>query len=171
MADRSMAALVAAIRGGEVSLFSEVVRRFDRSVRALVARSVRDPDGREELVQQTFYLGFRRLDTLAAPERLGAWLLTIARNCTRDYHRRQAREARLRLAGASERTSVTPTWIWEEVDALASPLAEVLRLRYHQGCTYAETAARIGVPVATVRGRLYEARRALRRRLKEEGPR
>ena len=120
-------------------------------------------------MQQTFYLGFRRLDTLAAPERLRAWLLSIARNCVRDYHRRQAREARLQLAAAREKTPATPTWIWEEVDALTAPLAQVLRLCYQQGCTYAETAARLGVSVATVRGRLYEARRALRRRLKEDG--
>ncbi|MHC4133948.1 MAG: RNA polymerase sigma factor [Planctomycetota bacterium] len=168
MADDSVAALVAAIREGEVALFSEVVRRFDRAVRTVVARSVRDPDGREELVQQTFYLGFRRLDTLATPERLRAWLLSIARNCVKDYHRRRAREARLQLAWASERSPTPATWIWEEVDALAPPLAQVLRLRYQQGCTYAETAAQLEVSVATVRGRLYEARRALRQRLKEE---
>jgi len=87
MADDSVAALVAAIREGEVGLFSEVVCRFDRAVRAVVARSVRDPDGREELVQQTFYLGFRRLDTLAAPERLRAWLVSIARNCVKEERR------------------------------------------------------------------------------------
>jgi len=168
MADDSVAALVTAIRQGEVARFSEVVRLFDRAVRAVVARSVRDPDGRDELVQQTFYLGFRRLDTLAAPERLRAWLLAIARNRVRDYHRRRAREARLELARPSEVRPPLATWIWEEVDALAAPLALVLRLRYQQGCTYAETAARLDVSVATVRGRLYEARRALRRRLKEE---
>jgi RNA polymerase sigma-70 factor (ECF subfamily) len=168
MTDDGVAALVAAIRGGEVALFSEVVRRFDCAVRALVARTVRDPDGREELVQQTFYLGFRRLDTLAAPERLRAWLLSIARNCVRDYHRRRAREARLALASTGAKTP-PPTWIWEEVDMLAAPLARVLRLRYQHGCTYAETAARLEVSIATVRGRLYEARCALRRRLKEEG--
>lgn len=168
MADESVAALVAAIREGEVARFSEVVRLFDQAVRAAVARSVRDPDGREDLVQQTFYLGFRRLDTLAAPERLRAWLLSIARNCVTDYHRRRAREARLELARASRVLPAPVTWIWEEVDALAAPLAQVLRLRYQQGCTYAETAARLDVSVATVRGRLYEARRALRRRLREE---
>ena len=168
MADDSVAALVAAIREGEVGLFCQVVCRFDRAVRAVVARSVRDPDGREELVQQTFYLGFRRLDSLAAPERLRAWLVSIARNCVKDYHRRRAREARLQLASAVERPPPPATWIWEEVDTLAAPLAQVLRLRYQQGCTYAETAARLDVSVATVRGRLYEARRALRLRLKEE---
>ena len=168
MADDSVAALVAAIREGEVAVFSEVVRRFDRAVRAVVARSVRDPDGREELVQQTFYLGFRRLDTLTTPARLRAWLLSIARNCVKDYHRRRAREARLQLAAAVERAPAAATWIWEEVDTLATPLAQVLRLRYQQGYTYAETAARLDVSVATVRGRLYEARRALRHRLKEE---
>jgi DNA-directed RNA polymerase specialized sigma24 family protein len=61
-----------------------------------------------------------------------------------------------------------PHWIWEEVARLDTPLAEVLRLRYAEGRSYAEIAARLRVPLSTIRGRIYTARCALRRRLEEE---
>ncbi|HEX5138686.1 MAG TPA: sigma factor-like helix-turn-helix DNA-binding protein [Planctomycetota bacterium] len=161
MADASDAALVQARR------FDEIVRRFDRPVRALVGRGVRDPHRRDEIVQQTFVLAFRRLGTLAAPERLKAWLLAIARNCVADDQRRRARRLVLppRDRPAPE---APPGWIWEEVATLSAALAEVLRLRYREGLGLDEIAARVGVPASTVRGRIYTARRTLRRRLKEE---
>ena len=60
-------------------------------------------------------------------------------------------------------------WIWEEVGRLAPDQAQVLRLRYAEGSSYGEIARRLGLPESTVRGRIYLARRALRRRLAEGG--
>jgi len=161
MADASDAALVAARR------FDEIVRKFDRPVRAVVGRGVRDPQRCDEIVQQTFCLAFRRLGTLAAPERLRAWLLAIARNCVADDRRRRARHNVLPLRDRPAPPH-PPGWIWEEVATLPPALAEVLRLRYREGLGLCEIASRVGVPASTVRGRIYTARRALRRRLKEE---
>ena len=56
-------------------------------------------------------------------------------------------------------------WIWEEVAQLEEIHAEVLHLRYRESLTYAEIAARLGLPHSTVRGRIHLARRALRARL------
>lgn len=166
MTNPSDAALVTAIRCGEVERFSEVVRRFDRTIRLIAARGIRDPDGREEVVQQTFYLAFRRLDSLADPARLHAWLATIARNCLIDYRRRCARRKERPLEERAERAH--NDWLWEEVEALPATLAEALRLRYRERLTYAELAERLEVPASTIRGRIYLARRALRRRLEED---
>jgi len=167
MAETSDAALVAAVRAGEAGRFAEIVRRFDRPVRALVGRGVRDPLARDEIVQQTFWLAFRRLGTLAAPERLRAWLLAIARNCVADDRRRRAREKALPLRDRPA-PARPPGWIWEEVATLPAAHAELLRLRYRDGYSLAEIGARLGVPASTVRGRVHAARRALRRRLEEE---
>lgn len=161
MADASDAALVAGKR------FDEIVKRFDRPVRALVGKGVRDPQRRDEIVQQTFCLAFRRLGTLAAPERLRAWLFAIARNCVADERRRRARRNVLPLRDRPA-PEAPPGWIWEEVATLPAALAQVLRLRYREGLRLDEIAARLDVPASTVRGRIYTARRTLRRRLKEE---
>ncbi|MEW6071173.1 MAG: sigma-70 family RNA polymerase sigma factor [Planctomycetota bacterium] len=152
---------------GDPSRFAVLVQRHDRAVRSVVEGRVRDPNEIEELVQQTFYLAFRRLDQLADPARFGAWLERIAENCAAEHHRRLARREREAdltglEAAAGDRSA---EWIWGEVERLPAPQREVLELRYRLDLTYAEIAARLAVPVSTVRGRIYEARRALRRRL------
>ncbi len=167
MADASDAALVAAVREGQAGRFDEIVRRFDRPVREVVGCAVRDPLRRDEIVQQTFCLAFRRLGTLAAPERLRAWLLAIARNCVADDLRSRARHAVLPLRDLPAPPR-PPGWIWEEVAMLPAALAEALRLRYREGLGLGEIAARLGVKASTVRGRVYTARRVLRRRLEEK---
>ena len=48
-------------------------------------------------------------------------------------------------------------------------LKEVILLRYEQGLDYHETAARLGVPLSTIQGRLKRARHALRDILMEGG--
>ncbi|MAG58131.1 MAG: hypothetical protein CMJ83_17740 [Planctomycetes bacterium] len=163
-------ALVAAILDGNVDRFAEVVQRYDRRVRRIIAGATRDADALEELVQQVFYLAFRRLADLKSGNRLEPWLLTIARRCVIEHGRRLRREAVRDAAAARPLSTKTPEpeWIWEEVARLGVRFQEVLELRYREGRSYADIAERLVVPVSTVRGRIYEARRALRARLDGE---
>ena len=170
--------LLIAIRAGETDRFAELVARHDRCVRGVVERAVRDPLLREELVQETFALAFRGIAELAAPDKLEAWLASIARHAVVDALRRQGRRERAReiplddldVAGREP----SGGWIWEEVAQLGEADREALVLRYRDGLSYREIALRLRVPDSTVRGRIYEARRALRRRLelqdREIGP-
>ncbi|MFH0946861.1 MAG: sigma-70 family RNA polymerase sigma factor [Planctomycetota bacterium] len=159
--------LVKEIVAGRTECFAEVVRRHDDAVRRIVARQISDPDTVEELVQRTFYFAFRRLAQLSEPERLGAWLGTIARNNVIEHHRRSSlRERALELTQVEAVSrNRSADWIWGEVEQLPHDLREVLLLRYQMNCSYAEIADRLGVKVSTVRGRIYEGRKALRRRL------
>lgn len=169
MTEPSDGALVAAIRGGATARYAEVVRRFDARLRAIVAGlGVRDPGALEDIVQKSFYLAFRHLDRLASGDKLEAWLVRITTNCVAEHRRRTGRRSSESGEEAADRLAAPPAraaWIWEEVDSLDAPLAEIVRLRYERGLRYAEIAAELGIPASTVRGRLYEARKALRRRL------
>lgn len=163
-------ALVAAVLEGETGRFEELVRRHEPRVRRIVERSVRDADTRDELVQATFFAAFRRLAQLASAERLGAWLARIARSSVADHRQRADREVGLQEEAWTQRAGAAPRdpWIWEEVARLQPIHAEALRLRYLESLSYAEIAARLGVPHSTVRGRIHEARRALRARLGDD---
>jgi RNA polymerase sigma-70 factor (ECF subfamily) len=172
--------LVTAILSGEPDRFAELVERYAPGVRRIVGRDVRDAGLRDELVQTTFLHAFRGLGRLASPDRLEAWLARIARNAVADAlaRRRTTNEREVALDGldlgarGAARGRELGGWIWEEVARLAPDARQVLELRYRDGLTYAEVAARLAVPASTVRGRIYEARRALRRRLEamEDGP-
>jgi RNA polymerase sigma-70 factor (ECF subfamily) len=158
--------LVTAILGGDADRFSEVVDRFDRTVRGVIGARVRDPDSVEELTQQTFCRAFRNLAALREHGKLGAWLKRIAERAVADHERRR-RTVELNPAVAAP-AAPPERWIWDEVAALPAAQREVLRLRYREGRSYREIGRRLGVPPSTVRGRLYQARLALRRRLAPE---
>jgi len=161
--------LVTAILSGEPDRFAELVERHAPAVRRIVGRDVRDAGLRDELVQTTFLLAFRGLGRLETPERLEAWLARIARNAVVDELARRStrngREVSFDGLDVAAHGREGGTWIWEEVARLTTDAREVLTLRYREGLSYGEVADRLGVPVSTVRGRIYEARRALRRRL------
>jgi len=169
--DTNDAAVVREILAGETARFSEVVLRHDERVRRVIRRDVADADSIEELVQQTFYLAFRRLGQLSEPGRLGAWLGTIARHAVIEHHRRRAAKTiSVDPRALDQPAGARPDpWIWAEVDLLPPPFRVVLTLRYRGGLSYAEISRRLELPVSTIRGRIHEARRALRRRLDEEG--
>lgn len=165
------AEIVAAIVGGEVHRFAEIVERYDGIVRRIVAGRVADPDSREEVVQETFYRAFRRLGDLENPDRLETWLVRIAeRRITqlgRAVSRRNAREQE--AARPSPVTSESGAWIWEETARLPRAYADALFLRYRLGLDYGEIADRLGIARSTVRGRLYKARQQLRAELERRG--
>ena len=161
--------LVTAVLGGATERFAELVRRYDGRVRAVVGERVRAPGAREELVHQAFYLAFRNLGQLEEPERFEAWLVRIATRCSADHRRERAGRAQREQPLEASETLAEPNeaqeWIWEEVQQLPRTLSEVLVLRYRARCSYREIADRLALRVSTVRGRIYEARRALRQRL------
>ena len=167
---RDEPSLLAAILAGATERFGEFVALYDRCVRGVVDARVRDPVLREEVVQTTFCLAFRGLAEVDAPERVTGWLAAIARNAAADALRqREARAAReVTLDGIDDVETRSPAdagWIWEEVAKLEGADREALTLRYREGLSYREIARRLQLPGSTVRGRIFEARRALRRRL------
>lgn len=119
-----------------------------------------------------------------APDRLGAWLLRVARNRCIDHLRtRRSRWAGLREAAgaavASARDSAPDpealAWgsdlraaLGRALAELAEPFRSVVILREIQGLSYREISDALELPLATVRVTLHRGRRRLRDALREE---
>ena len=71
--------LVTRILAGEESLFAQIVSRYSGCVWAVCSSYVRNPSECEDVAQEVFVQGYRRLDTLRNPRALGAWLCQLAR--------------------------------------------------------------------------------------------
>ncbi len=138
-------------------------------------RSLGDSGLAEEAVQETFLRAWRAGDRFD-PQigSLRTWLFAILRNVVIALSR--ARAARPGVAEGGIEPSVEPfdeallAWqIEEAMRRIGEQHRRVLVETYYRGRPYAEVAAELGIPVGTVKSRVYYALRALRIALEEMG--
>jgi len=167
-------ALVAAALGGGPEEFGAIVERYQDAVFAVVLSRLRRFHDAEDVTQVAFVEAYGRLDKLKDPNRLGAWLRSIAIHKSIDHLRRRKDEAP--IDGAEEERASASSWraesgrreLREEVMAAIGRLSKTQRetttLFYINGYSVEEVANIQEVPVGTVSRRLHDARK----RLKEE---
>lgn len=143
----------------------------------MARRSLDDPGLAEEAVQETFLRAWRashRYDPELSS--LRTWLFAIARNVVVDLAR--ARRSRrlpevldIGLASTEEPIeNVVASWEIEEgLRRISAEHRQAIVQVYYRGRSSAEISAEIGVPVGTVRSRLFYGLKALRLALEERG--
>lgn len=159
-------------------LLRELMTAHGPVLLASVTRMVQDRALAEDIVQETLIRAWRSLDRLDLDRDLAVrgWLLRVARNIAVDKFR--ARKSR--PAEVAESAALT-VGIPDPSDALVSTLQieaalarlseahrSVLRECYFNGSTLTETAQALGIPVGTVKSRLFSALRKLREQLETE---
>ena len=142
-------------------------------------RRLGDVGAAEEVVQDTLVRAWRHADRFdPARGSIAAWLFGIARNATTDRLRR--RGARPRevaevteddgpLTDADVDRALEAWQLAEALQGLAVDHRDAIVEVHYLGYTVREVARRHGVPVGTVKSRLYYGLRALRLRLEEMG--
>jgi RNA polymerase sigma-70 factor (ECF subfamily) len=131
----------------------------------------------EDVVQETLFRAWRRPAVLAQKEASArGWLFTVARNIVVDdwraAQRRPTTSAELLpelLEPDGTDTAVQSIMVAEALRRLSRDHRAVLLECYFRGCTAAQAAVRLGVPVGTVKSRLHYALHALRLILEEMG--
>lgn len=130
----------------------------------------------EDLVQETVLHAFRAWDSFQTGSNCRAWLMRILRNLFLDDCRKQSRFAsEMRPEALLNLRSVNPFGAPESearlvegpvglevrraIDGLPRVYREALVLSDLMGLTYLEIAEETGVPVGTVKSRLFRARR------------
>src|SRR5437879_2515257 len=86
------AELVARSLAGDRTAFSDIVARYQTLICSLTYSATGDVSRSEDLAQETFVAGWKRLKTLRDPERLRSWLCGIARNLINNSIRKNFRE-------------------------------------------------------------------------------
>jgi RNA polymerase sigma-70 factor (ECF subfamily) len=182
---RSDEELVAAVRAGEPAAFDQLMLRWDRRIRGAAYRVLGSDDEARDVAQEAFLRAFRHLHSFKEEARFSSWLYQIALNLCRDrLRRRRGREfvsldvvteaapAALRAEpSALERVEAQDLSrvIAAAVDTLSEEQREVVVLKEYQGLTFPEIAEVLGVPVSTVKTRLYRALSQLRVKLERRG--
>lgn len=144
----------------------------------------REQSEADDLVQETYLRAFRKWDKFEPGSDCRRWLLTVCRNAFRDRYRRERSTevvadveleslAAAQLHNAARDAGVADVYsrmdlgpaISRAIAELDPVFREVVVLCDVEGFSYEEAADTIGVPIGTVRSRLYRARRTLQEAL------
>lgn len=146
--------------------FDALYQRHSGRVLGLALRRLRDYGRAEDAVQETFAAIWRSAGSFRADRGSGTvWLYTVARNAIIDRTRRKvdpvAEPPDLAYDGPGPDASAEASWLSETVHqavrALPEHESEVIALAYWHGLSQSEVAARLGVPLGTVKTRTRSA--------------
>ena len=173
--------LIQQILDGDDNAFSELVKKYEKPVHALVWRKLGDFHTAEEITQDTFLKAYQRLATLKKPQRFAGWLYVIAaNNCSTWLRKKRLRMQSLEETSVSQLEKATYSgYVVEEnertaadaqrevVKTLLAKLQEsertVMTLHYFSEMSAAEIGEFLGVSVNTIKSRLQRARQRLRK--------
>jgi RNA polymerase sigma factor (sigma-70 family) len=167
--ESAIAALLASARRGDAAAFGRLVQMFLPAVTAGALAIVQWRESAEDVAQIAFLRAWQSLSSLQADAAFASWLLTITRNCARNWLRDHAGQAKL-LDESAAAGVAAPLPRDDELPAAVQKLPDELReavlLRYVSDLSYEEIAAALGAPLSVVRDRLYRAKQALQEFLK-----
>jgi RNA polymerase sigma-70 factor (ECF subfamily) len=139
-------------------------------------RQLNDRGAAEEAVQETFLRAWRAAERyeegLAS---LRTWLFAIMRNVVIDLYRASRRSVDVEVqpaqdGGEDEVERMLVSWHVEEgLRRIGEEHRRVLIETYYRARPYSEVATELGIPVGTVKSRVFYALRALRLVLEETG--
>lgn len=179
---------VAATQQGDDRAFDTIYRRYQPTVLGFIIRRVQNLQTAEDLTADVFIRAYRNIGSFTWQGRdLGAWLITIARNRVIDHFRsvqvksefamdifetdltgsrhcsiadrpQAADQVALGRADSSHLDEI----LADAISTLTPPQQVVIRLRFLEQLTVAETAVRLGLNPGAVKGLTCRAMAVLR---------
>jgi RNA polymerase sigma-70 factor, ECF subfamily len=187
-ADASDISLVRRVQRGDKGAFDALVLKYQHKVVKLVMRYVRSPAEAEDIAQEAFIKAYRALPQFRGDSAFYTWLYRIAINTAKNAVVSRDRSpidfeldlqnpdesyemhGRLKDDETPEALAMTDeirATVNSAIDALPEDLRTAIVLRELEGLSYEEIAATMDCPVGTVRSRIFRAREAIDKRLRD----
>lgn len=172
MKDKHDGTLVELSLLGNSRAYEELVLRHEKSVKGTAYKVTGNTFSAEDASQDAFVSAWIKLDSLREPEKFGAWVCSIAKNCARSlvsHYRSAAADISLSLLENTDAIGVEDERALESLDlqhaleTLSEKVREAIEWHYLDGYTVQEIAEMQRVPVGTVKWRLSEGRKQLRK--------
>ena len=168
--------LVISARSGSLEAFGRIVRRFQDMAYGCAYSVLGDFHLSEDIAQEAFIEAYCQLSSLRDPEAFPGWFRRIVfKHCDRITRRKHIQTVPLDAAARMTSGDAGPALmaeqcemqeeILEAIRALPEHLRTVTMLFYIDEYSQKEVAEFLGVPVTTVKKRLYDSRRQLRERM------
>jgi RNA polymerase sigma-70 factor (ECF subfamily) len=161
---------------GDEQSFRELYRRYQGKVRATLYQLC-GGEVLDDLVQETFLRVWRGLPKLRSPDYFSTWLYRIVWNVATDKRREFAKSADLRAklqpeppVQASDLMELHyRDWVEQALQDLKLDFRSVIVLHDLEDLPQKEVADILGIPVGTVKSRLFHGRKLVRQYLEQQG--
>ncbi|WP_418992881.1 RNA polymerase sigma factor [Alistipes sp.] len=161
--------LVERVLAGDDLAFEYLFNRYSDAIRRLFVQRLGGANDADDLLQETFIKVYINLHRYSSSFTFGQWVYTIARNTFIDYVRRRQDDLSIDERFASPASSApTPeesvinlqqrTQIEHYLQTLAPRYRQLIVMRFFDEYSYEEIAAKLGLPLGTVKTQIHRAR-------------
>ncbi len=165
--------LILRCQAGDEGALGELIALYSPGVRLFLRKMIGQTATADDLLQETWFDAYRKINALERPEAFAAWLYRIARDkAYRELRRRPAPESLIEEIVAEAATVDDEDFTPEEAESVRAALDELpveqreaLVLRFVEGMSYEQIAEVTSRPLGTVRSRIHYAKLALRAKL------
>ncbi len=164
-------ALIERYLRGDMNAFNDLMRAHEDRVFAICLRMLRDREAALDATQETFITVFRKVDRFSGHSAFSTWLYRVAVNTCYDQARRRGRRPTEPLpqegGPPDERTATAldSAELRPDLEAALAHLPPEFRsavvLCDAQGLSLQTAAEIMGIPVGTVKSRVFRGRRLL----------
>lgn len=177
MTDRAAAdaELIARYLAGDIDAFDDLMRAHEDRVFAVCLRMLRNREWALEATQETFITVFRKADRFAGRSAFGTWLYRVAINTCYDITRRHKRHRADPLPETHDPADPTASdgftsvdlrpAIEEALEGLPEEFRAAVVLSDLEGLALDTVGEILGIPIGTVKSRIFRGRKILAERL------
>src|SRR5664279_4860637 len=159
--------LIARIAGGDRLAMQVLFARYHVRVYRFVLRLVRNEATAEDLISEVFLDVWRQAGKFEGRSAVSTWMLSIARFKALSVLRRKPEQEL--DEEAAEQIEDKAAVLRQALSKLSAEHREIVDLVYYHEKSVEEVAGIVGIPEATVKTRMFYARKKLSELLKEQG--
>lgn len=159
--------------------FSYSLSQMTKSLKPFAMKLTKDTDDANDLLQETLMKAYKNRDKFSEGTNLKAWLYTIMKNTFITNYQRMVRRGtfidttdNLHFINSSDtriENNAAGNFALTDINEAIDNLEDVYKtpfMMYFRGFKYHEIAARLEIPIGTVKNRIHIARKQLKEKLR-----
>ncbi len=167
--------------GGDTDAFNLLVRRWERHIYGLTLRMLGRDDEAKDATQETFLSAYRNLSKFRGEAKFSSWIYRIALNICNTRLRGRSRFV-ISIEEQREESGFEPVadtndlgdniqqqqitlHVRRALQSLPAEMRQVIVMKEYEGLKFSEIADILGIPLSTVKTRMYTGLSEMRKRL------
>ena len=145
--------LVGRVLEGDNTAFEYLFNRYRDAIHRLFVQRLGGANDADDLLQETFIKVYINIHRYSSDYTFGQWVYTIARNTFIDFVRRRQDDLSI-----DDRFFAPGSQIEQYLDRLTPRYRQLILMRFFEEYSYEEIAAKLSLPLGTVKTQIHRAR-------------